>query len=239
MADDTVRGTIIDGPSRKDGTNDRGDWTLWRFQLQDHETGSKNYYSWGDEAEGGKLKNGHAYAFTYYTTDNKTKPEYPHRNIRALVEEIEAPDALAEQEQKIQSRGDYQRSKEEMRWTEAMHMAVNLIGSEGATVESILPDTIREWTDWFYRELLAAPSAPASQNNPSNRRETTEEPASGDAISPEHATQLMQMADDLMETGGRKWVMQTIKDKWGLSQPGELTHKQADEIAALLNGGDE
>ena len=35
---------------------------------------------------------------------------------------------------------------------------------------------------------------------------------------------------------GRKGVMETIKEKWGLNQPGEMNPAQLEEINGMLHG---
>ena len=238
MADFTVEGTILK-IERKDGTSDKGDWTQYSFQVQHHDTGEKHFYS-TFSTDGADVKTNKSYKFLYSIAENKRKPEYPFRNIQGHMEEIEEPTSPPPaQSSNGGSRGDYQRSKEEMRWTEAMHMAVNLVGSEGATVESIQPDTLRAWIDWFYRELLAAPGVPTNPNNTSKPSERAKEQPSGDTISPEDAASLMNLAETLMGDGGRKWVMDQIKERWNLTDPQKLTDDQAQTIATLLDGGED
>lgn len=59
----------------------------------------------------------------------------------------------------------------------------------------------------------------------------------GDTIGTDAAAKIMQMADDL--DVGRKWVMDTIRERWDLSDPRMMSKRQMDTIVGLLNGGDD
>ncbi len=243
MADEAVQGKVLE-VQRKDGKNSKGEWTLWRFQIQDYETGEKRWYSWGDDA-GSKIRTGNSYHFSYYTTENKERPEYPYRNIRGLIEEIDEPQGGAPEPEPASApanRGEFQRSKEEMRWTEANHMATRILQG---TPDQPHAEGIRFWADYFYGVLSHAPeepsrvSTPATQNNPSQRRQGATEQPSGETIGPEAASDLMKMAEKLMGPTGRRWVIAEITKRWNIDQPQNLTDDQAQTIATLLDGGEE
>ena len=77
-----------------------------------------------------------------------------HWNYRIL--ELKPVSATAPQEsgyKQAVERGQYQRSKEEMRWTEAMHMATRMCPIEEEDSGRLTSDALLQWATWFYNRL--------------------------------------------------------------------------------------
>ena len=239
-----VRG-IVTEIGIKDGVSDKGPWRKWSFNVQGHEDGQKHWYSWFNE-KGSGVKTGVSYYLTYSTSENKNNSDHPYRNVETM-QEIDTPANAAPEERTTadRPRDEIFRTKEELRFTEAMHMATMM--AQKLTVEDHFEqqkDGLSEWAKWFYQKLSKAPQ---NGNQPirSPSGETDGGASSGrrvaaggeGTISVEDAQNVMQMANDLMEKGGRKWVMDEIKKRWELKQPGDMTPEQMDTIVKVLNGG--
>ncbi len=109
---------------------------------------------------------------TWYKLALTTKPKPPgprtnpgsmYQDIRkaVLAEDgeipVQQPGANGEGQQ-IDSQSDYRRSKEEMRWTEAYHMA-SRVATAVQTSEASVQDweaSLVGWAGWFYNELADA-----------------------------------------------------------------------------------
>ena len=101
------------------------------------------------------------------------------------------------------SQDEFRRSKEEMRWTEALHMATTMVAREPGTVLQVRPD-VTDWAEWFYEQIAASP---APQQNGASTPTNTNERATAwlnrlkDESDPKVATmdrsQLDAMVDDL------------------------------------------
>lgn len=240
MADLMVEGIILK-IERKDGGEDseKGPWTQYSFHVQHHDTGEKHYYS-TFSTDGAEVKSNKSYKFLYTTAENKRKPEFPYRNIQGHLEEIETPTSAAPAQQSGRGNNDdVFRTKEELRWTEAMHMATHAMGPDDPSED--WKQSLAKLANWYYRMLCQPPegNTPANQNNASKSSDNATEPATGEHISPEDATSLMNMAATLMGPTGRKWVMDEIKKRWNLTDPQKLTDEQAQIIATQLDGGEE
>ncbi len=107
-----------------------------------------------------------------------------------------------------------------------------------------LPGVARKFT----QDLEDMGAGPTREDNPSqdstprssgpvktSNKNTRRRPA-GDTITVDQAQKLMADAEAMLGDNGRKWVMETIKDKWDLNQPGELNAAQLTEMEGVLNG---
>ena len=243
-----VRG-IVTEIGIKDGTSSKGDWRKYSFNVQGHEDGQKHWYSWFNE-KGSGVKTGISYYLTYTTSENKNNSDHPYRNVQTM-QEIDTPANAAPEERTTadRPRDDIFRTKEELRYTESLHLATRMAQiTPGLTADGYFEqqkESVKEWAVWFYQVLSKAPQ---NGNQPirSPSGETDGGASSGrrvaaggeGTISVEDAQNVMQMANDLMEKGGRKWVMDEIKKRWELKQPGEMTPEQMDIIVNVLNSGD-
>jgi len=100
----------------------------------------------------------------------KEKPGGPNTKPGALYRDIvqvrpatddEIPASVPDTPQNgNQSQDNYRRSVPEMRWTEALHMAVAAVG----TIEEGFPEEVMRWAPWFYEELCKGPE----MNGPSD-----------------------------------------------------------------------
>ncbi len=78
---------------------------------------------------------------------------------------------------------------------------------------------------------------PAKGTEASNRRQDAKPRPSGETIGTDQAAKLMSMAEDL--EFGRKWVMETIKAQWELTDPRNLSPEQMNTVIALMNEGEQ
>lgn len=79
------------------------------------------------------------------------------------------------------SQDDYRRSKEEMRWTEAYHMATRMVGpfTEMEVPEMVVQEQealIVSWAGWFYNELAASTAPISDQAEEDGPYQASEEP---------------------------------------------------------------
>ena len=58
---------------------------------------------------------------------------------------------------------EFRRSKEEMRWTEALHMATATVARQPGRVAR---EDVTEWAGWFYEQIAAVPDTPAAHASP-------------------------------------------------------------------------
>lgn len=152
----TLRGKVL-GVTRKDKPKEKEgrDWTLYQVKISDHRTGSVNEYGWFS-TKGGDLKTDHSYEFLW-----EMSGEY--RNIKEMIQEIDEPDgALSADKNNATSEADGRsRSKEEMRWTAATEIAVNMIGHQPRPTPEQTDDDwkarIQLLTPWLYEHLQAFP----------------------------------------------------------------------------------
>jgi len=72
-----------------------------------------------------------------------------------------------------QPRNSYQRSKEEMRWTEAMHMATRMVGGADYAEETF--DLIEQWAMYFNNHLDMPPSTLQQRQEPDSGASEPEE----------------------------------------------------------------
>jgi len=133
---------------RKDG---KGKWTRHAFQLKDAR-GNVEWYSCFD-ISAKEIEVGQAYEFAYAIKDD-------YKNLSTWMTVDADAHGLSMSTPVVNSQDEFRRSKEEMRWTEAYHMATRVclmkpIGDEPAT-------TIESWAKWFYLQLVACstPEAP-------------------------------------------------------------------------------
>ena len=116
---------------------------------------------------------------TWYKLELASKPKGPNAQPGSLYQDIKQvrlalPEDMPAQQPTVTrntpqtgSQDDYRRSKEEIRWTEAMHMAARL-ASRCPDDEELEPFLIA-WTGWFYNELAAV-------SNPVSDEPVSEEP---------------------------------------------------------------
>lgn len=124
-------GVVVDR-NHKDGTTADGrTWNRYSFQIEGH------WYSSFDDAAWKGLERGKCYRVQYLERLNpKGGPAY--RNIEEFAEvplapgeamkaQLVAEQAAAENERRRNGGDEYRRSKEEVRWTEAMQMAMQMV----------------------------------------------------------------------------------------------------------------
>ena len=139
---------------RKDG---KGKWVMYNYTIKDTD-GSEDKYSTFDSSAFGVVKEGKAYIFDY-----EMKGEY--RNLvdggwrevdpaeyGLVMSAPNAPSGSSKQD-------EFRRSKVEMRWTEAYHMATRIT----AYILNVEPTpdtktTIVEWAEFFYGKLADSDS---------------------------------------------------------------------------------
>jgi len=128
---------------RKDG---KGKWTRYAFQLKDAR-GNESWYSCFNAKVFGAVQVGSAYEFEYEVNGD-------YKNLESW-EEVDA-DAhdLSMSTPVVNSQDEFKRSKEEMRWTEAYHMATRMIGIFGElSFTPEVEDKLTEWAEFFYAKL--------------------------------------------------------------------------------------
>ena len=246
MADEmAVRGLVTE-IGIKDGTSAKGDWRKYSFNIQSHEDGQKNWYSWFN-TKGAEIKTGISYYLTYSTSENKQNTDHPYRNVQTMSE-IDTPANAAAGTSTVDDREDKFRTKEELRFTEAMHLAARMAQitpTPSVPLDNYFEqqkDSVTQWARWFYEMLCNAPGndkstarppAPRKASDPKESSDVAKNGASAETIGTDQAAKLMQMAEDL--GFGRKKVIDTITAQWKLTQPHDLTTEQMDTVIALMN----
>jgi len=240
MADELAIRGLVTEIGIKDGTSAKGEWRKYSFNIQGHNDGQKHWYGWFND-KGSVVKTGISYYLTYTTAANEKNADHPYRNIQTM-QEIDTPANASPGTSVQDDRDDKFRTKEELRFTEAMHLAAVMAPAAG-DFDQQKADVI-QWARWFYEMLCNAPGNDKSTVRPPAPRKASDPQESSDVakngaspIGPEDAAKLMQMADDLIEKDGRKWVMGEIKKRWDITDPQKLSHEQSDIIADVLNGG--
>jgi len=130
---------------RKDG---KGKWTRYAFQLKDAR-GVESWYSCFDQAAR-EVEVGTAYEFAYEVNGD-------YKNLSTWMTVDADAHGLSMSTPVVNNQDEFRRSKEEMRWTEAYHMATRILPVEtcdpwdnmGKTQTSLVDN----WAKHFYVKL--------------------------------------------------------------------------------------
>jgi len=125
---------------RKDG---KGKWTRYAFQLKDAR-GVESWYSCFDQSAR-EVEVGQAYEFAYEVNGD-------YKNLSTWMTVDADEHGLSMSTPVVNSQDEFKRSKEEMRWTEAYHMATRITPLLG---DMTITDFVSQWAKWFYKELEA------------------------------------------------------------------------------------
>ena len=97
--------------------------------------------------------------------------------------DVPAPTPSSSGERGPGSQDEYRRSKEEMRWTEAVSNATNLLAADTTEVENDTAEQLKaailDWAAWYYQAIISGP--------PSLQQETPAEAPSVPAQPPQQA----------------------------------------------------
>jgi len=128
---------------RKDG---KGKWTRYAFQLKDAR-GVESWYSCFDQSAR-EVEVGQAYEFAYEVNGD-------YKNLSTWMTVDADEHGLSMSTPVVDGQGEFRRSKEEVRWTEAYHMATRMVAPT-VVVEveqwKIFQD-IGNWVTFFYAKL--------------------------------------------------------------------------------------
>ncbi|MBC8280131.1 MAG: hypothetical protein H8E48_05030 [Chloroflexi bacterium] len=163
----TVQGKVLE-KKETSGESDKGEWTRYSFKIADHNTGRTRTFGWFSE-KGAGIRQNKSYEFLCEEKPNKDPEKGPFLNILELVGEIDTP--AGSPAAKATGGGDdgFRRSKEELRYTESLKMAVQAVGfqfPQEKTWDDDLVETtraaMRSWADWFYELLETCEPDPES-----------------------------------------------------------------------------
>lgn len=186
MADEfIVQGTILEiKKTGGDYKNKEGRWTRYSFKIADHNTGRTLTYGWFSD-KGGDIDQGMHYEFKCNEETNPDPDKPTFRNILELVGSIPAPKpgtkAAAASVNGGRDQGEFRRSKEELRFGDALGLAVQVVGyqfHQGTEWDDDTPANIRrvivEQAE-FFNELLKSvdPEPEPEQEPPADPPKTT------------------------------------------------------------------
>jgi len=136
---------------RKDG---KGKWTRYAFQLKDVR-GVESWYSCFDQSAR-EVEVDQAYEFAYEVNGD-------YKNLSTWMTVDADEHGLSMSTPVVDGQGEVRRSKEEVRWTEAYHMATRMVGPmltqavrDDETTNHIMElgnHALIEWAEFFYAKL--------------------------------------------------------------------------------------
>ena len=228
---EALRGKVLDINIQDSPEDSEKEWRRFSFKIYDHEGGSTRWYSWFSE-RGGTIRTGKSYHFSITVKPGKGDSDKEFYNIEELIGEIEPPAGGTSQAPgpaPAATNGDrnqFNRSKEEMRWTESVRLAVDVVGT-GLAVDLGMPRDstdehqdhettmlfragIEQWTPWFYEYLQHGPEAevpvvadapPAEEAKGKATTAKKATPAKADAVPDAN----LQDLKDLLAGDGMTW----------------------------------
>ena len=176
-----IVGIVVDSEtSQGDRKDDKGKWTRYAFQVKDTD-GQTNWWACFDSKVFGNVKEGKAYVL-------EVEDDGQYKNLKSW-KEVDATEYGLEMPAPVSNgskQDEFRRSKVEMRWTEAYHMATRLI----VRIEQMPEFTgesqkifITQWAEFFYGKLEhcedAEPTPAATQTTvqpPSKQKVTKTTP---------------------------------------------------------------
>jgi len=216
-----ITGTITE-IERKDGTNSRGDWSIWRFNVQ-QTNGEKHWYSWPNSNAGANLRTGKTYCITFATAPNPSNADHPYRNI-VTADQVDTAELAPQEQSAMAEAGESQASRRPQPSGDFnTGMAFNQACALTAAFMSLEPNA--EWSagrviacvqtlrSRLYHEVLMQPiDATDSHGEPDSGASEPEEPlfdeeermgnvvtAPGDSYCPMHPSEFV--GHDLFEKG--------------------------------------
>lgn len=250
----TVTGVVVDR-DHKDGTKANGDtWDKYSFQIAGA-TG-RSWYSSFDKASWDALKKGEAFQIFYSEKENPNNSAHPFRNLE-WWKEVDPEDIPAPQPQAASSPGtsggapvtgdERFRTKVELRWTEAWHMAAQTYASSGFFHHEAMSDEFKQdletLSHYFYDQLAqyditagppaASDSEPASEPAPGGPVADADEPPQYKASLPS----LAALKDARVEHHvSQQKVGFEAYDRYGVHID-QITDKQVDDLINMIANG--
>ena len=141
---DNIIGIVVNSETkqgdRKDG---KGKWTRYAFQLKDT-GGNVEWYSCFDKTAQ-EVEVGQAYEFAYELNGD-------YKNLSTWMTVDADAHGLSMSTPVVDTQAEFRRSKVEMRWAEAYHMATRVVGPQKILAEAN-KEVLIEWAEFFYAKL--------------------------------------------------------------------------------------
>jgi len=142
---DNIIGIVTNSETKQGDKKGGGKWTLYIFQLKDTRGNVESYSCFDRSAR--EIEVGTAYDFAYEVNGD-------YKNLSTWMVVDADAHGLSMSTPAVNSQDEFRRSKEEMRWTEAYHMASRVLSPLIPAIDlEDLKSGISNWADFFYSKL--------------------------------------------------------------------------------------